>query len=90
MLFGIEWDTSSNLAFAISIFPILMRGLWITLQATALGFAIALVLGLILNDGSCELAGNTFTSVIGSGTCANRSTTRRAPRTPCRTSRAAR
>lgn len=48
MLFGIEWDVSSNLAFTISIFPILLRGLWVTVQATVLGMAIALVLGLIL------------------------------------------
>ena len=48
MLFGIEWDTSNDLAFAISIFPILMRGLVVTLQATVLGFFVALVLGLIL------------------------------------------
>jgi polar amino acid transport system permease protein len=48
MLFGIQWDTSSDLAFAISIFPILLRGLVVTIQATALGFVIALVLGLIL------------------------------------------
>lgn len=48
MLFGIEWDTSSNLAFAISILPILGRGLIVTLQATVLGFFIALVLGLAL------------------------------------------
>src|SRR5690606_20448726 len=48
MLFGIPWDTSSNVAFAVSILPILLRGLWVTLQATVLGFAIALVLGLLL------------------------------------------
>ena len=48
MLFGIEWDTSSNWAFAVSIFPILMRGLVVTLQATVAGFFIAIVLGLIL------------------------------------------
>lgn len=48
MLFGIEWDVSSNLAFAVSIFPILLRGLWVTVQATVLGMVIALVLGLIL------------------------------------------
>ncbi len=47
MLFGIEWDTSSDLAFAISIIPILLRGMWITIQATALGFVIAIVLGLV-------------------------------------------
>ncbi len=48
MLFGIPWDTSSDLNFAVSIFPILLRGLWITVQATALGFVIAIVLGLVL------------------------------------------
>src|SRR5690554_3307165 len=48
MLFGIEWDTSSHWAFAISILPILLKGLVVTLQATAVGFFIALVLGLIL------------------------------------------
>ena len=48
MLFGIEWDTSTDLSFAISILPILLRGLWITVQATVLGFGIALVLGLVL------------------------------------------
>lgn len=48
MLFGIRWDTSTDLSFAISILPILLRGMVVTLQATALGFGIALVLGLIL------------------------------------------
>lgn len=48
MLFGIEWDTSGNWAFAVSIFPILMKGLIVTLQATAVGFFIAIVLGLVL------------------------------------------
>lgn len=48
MLFGIEWDVSSNWAFAVSIFPILLRGLWVTVQATAFGMVLALVLGLIL------------------------------------------
>ncbi|GHA16367.1 putative amino-acid ABC transporter permease protein y4tG [Devosia pacifica] len=48
MLFGIEWDRSSDLAFAISIFPILMRGLWVTIQATFLGFFVAMILGLVL------------------------------------------
>lgn len=48
MLFGISWDTSSDLAFATSILPILLKGLWVTLQATALGFVIALALGLVL------------------------------------------
>lgn len=48
MLFGIEWDTSDNLSFAISILPILMHGLWVTLQAAVLGFFVAMVLGLVL------------------------------------------
>ncbi|WP_404405636.1 ectoine/hydroxyectoine ABC transporter permease subunit EhuD [Pelagibacterium halotolerans] len=48
MLFGFEWDTSSGLAFAISILPILLIGMWVTIQATVLGFLIAIVLGLIL------------------------------------------
>lgn len=48
MLFGIEWDTSSNWAFAVSIFPMLLKGLWVTLQATAVGFIVAAVLGLLL------------------------------------------
>src|SRR5690606_12585794 len=48
MLFGIDWDTSSNWAFAVSIFPILLKGLLVTLQATVLGFLVAMVLGLIL------------------------------------------
>lgn len=48
MLFGIEWDTSSEWAFAISILPILLRGLVVTIEATLLGFLIALILGLIL------------------------------------------
>ncbi|HRQ09909.1 MAG: ectoine/hydroxyectoine ABC transporter permease subunit EhuD [Trueperaceae bacterium] len=48
MLFGIQWDTSSELSFAVSILPILLRGLWVTVQATALGFVIAIVLGLVL------------------------------------------
>ena len=48
MLFGIEWDTSSELAFAWSILPMLLIGLWVTVQATVLGFFVALVLGLVL------------------------------------------
>ncbi|UIJ71399.1 ectoine/hydroxyectoine ABC transporter permease subunit EhuD [Aurantimonas sp. HBX-1] len=48
MLFGYEWDTSGGLAFAVSILPILLWGMLVTLQATALGFVIALVLGLVL------------------------------------------
>lgn len=48
MLFGYEWDTSDGLSFAISILPILMRGLIVTVQATLLGFFVAMILGLIL------------------------------------------
>jgi polar amino acid transport system permease protein len=47
MLFGFEWDLSSPLAFAISILPILLLGLWVTIQATVVGFFVALVLGLV-------------------------------------------
>ncbi len=47
MLFGYEWDLSSPLAFAISILPILLTGMLVTIQATVLGFAVALVLGLV-------------------------------------------
>jgi polar amino acid transport system permease protein len=46
MIYGYAWDTSSNLAFALSILPILGIGLIVTLEATVTGFAIALVLGL--------------------------------------------
>lgn len=48
MLFGIEWDTSSQWAFAWSILPILGKGLIVTIQATLLGFVVAAILGLIL------------------------------------------
>ncbi len=48
MLFGIEWNTSNEWAFAWSILPILLRGLWVTLQAAAVGFLLAALLGLIL------------------------------------------
>src|SRR3546814_10230154 len=40
MLFGIEWDTTSNWLFATSILPILLKGLVVTIQATVLGFAV--------------------------------------------------
>jgi polar amino acid transport system permease protein len=46
MLFGYEWDLSSPLAFAVSILPILLTGMVVTIQATVLGFLVALVLGL--------------------------------------------
>lgn len=39
-----NWDTS----FAISILPELLRGLWLTVQITLAGMAIALVLGLVV------------------------------------------
>lgn len=48
MLFGIEWDTSSQWAFAWSILPILGKGLIVTIQATLLGFVVAALLGLVL------------------------------------------
>jgi polar amino acid transport system permease protein len=48
MIYGFAWDTSSPIAFAISILPILGIGLIVTLEATACGFAIALVFGLVL------------------------------------------
>ncbi|MYN14748.1 ectoine/hydroxyectoine ABC transporter permease subunit EhuD [Pusillimonas sp. TS35] len=48
MLFGIEWDTSSGAALALSILPILLKGLLVTVQATAVGFVIAALLGLAL------------------------------------------
>ena len=47
MLFGYEWDLSSPLAFAISILPILLTGMVVTIQATVVGFLVALVLGLV-------------------------------------------
>ncbi|MBV6272296.1 ectoine/hydroxyectoine ABC transporter permease subunit EhuD [Alcaligenaceae bacterium CGII-47] len=48
MLFGIEWDTTSNATFAWSILPILLRGMVVTIQATLVGFVVAAILGLIL------------------------------------------
>ena len=48
MFFGFEWDTSSTWDFAVSILPILLVGLWVTVQATVLGFGIAVILGLVL------------------------------------------
>ena len=41
MLFGLSWDTDhGELAFAISILPILLRGLLVTLEASIAGFAV--------------------------------------------------
>ena len=48
MMYGFTWDTSSTLAFALSILPILGIGLIVTLEATICGFLIALTLGLVL------------------------------------------
>lgn len=47
MLFGFEWDLSSPGAYAASILPILLIGMSVTIQATVIGFAVALVLGLV-------------------------------------------
>ncbi len=48
MLFGFHWDTAhGELAFAWSILPMLLVGMWVTIEASIAGFAIALGLGLI-------------------------------------------
>lgn len=48
MLFGFEWDTAhGELAFALSILPMLLIGLVVTIEASIVGFLIALVLGLV-------------------------------------------
>lgn len=47
VMYGYAWDTSSLAAYALSILPILLIGLRVTLQALAAGYAIALVLGLV-------------------------------------------
>lgn len=48
MLFGYAWDTTSNWSLAVSILPMLLRGLLVTIQATLMGFLLAIVLGLVL------------------------------------------
>jgi polar amino acid transport system permease protein len=49
MLFGLSWDTANGeWAFALSILPILLRGMLVTIEASIAGFAIALILGLAL------------------------------------------
>lgn len=49
MLFGYEWDTShGEWAFALSILPMLLRGLVVTLEASIFGFFVAMVIGLLL------------------------------------------
>jgi len=48
VLFGVAWDTShGEWVFALSILPILLRGMLVTVEASIAGFAVALVLGLI-------------------------------------------
>lgn len=46
MLFGLHWDLSSDWAFTVSILPILMHGLLVTVEATLLGALLSLLLGL--------------------------------------------
>jgi len=49
MLFGYHWDTThGELAFAWSILPMLLIGLVVTIEATIVGFFVALALGLVL------------------------------------------
>jgi polar amino acid transport system permease protein len=49
MLFGYHWDTShGEWAFALSILPMLLRGLVVTLEASIVGFVVAMVIGLVL------------------------------------------
>ena len=47
MIYGYAWDTSSPVAYAISILPILAIGLVVTIEAAVVGFAVALALGLL-------------------------------------------
>ncbi|MDI7864696.1 ectoine/hydroxyectoine ABC transporter permease subunit EhuD [Rhizobiaceae bacterium n13] len=46
MMYGYEWDTTTWLTYTISILPIILIGLTVTLKAAVAGFAIALSLGL--------------------------------------------
>ena len=46
MMYGYEWDTTTWLTYTLSILPIILIGLTVTLKAAAAGFAIALSLGL--------------------------------------------
>jgi len=49
MLFGYSWDTAhGEWAFALSILPMLLRGLLVTLEASVVGFFVAMVIGLAL------------------------------------------
>lgn len=47
MMYGFHWDLSTPLTYAISILPILLIGLVVTIEATLLGFLIAAVLGMV-------------------------------------------
>lgn len=49
MLFGLTWDTAHGEAvFAMSILPMLLIGLLVTIQASIVGFFVAMVFGLVL------------------------------------------
>lgn len=48
MMYGIHWNLHSPLTFAISILPILVIGMKVTVLATVLGFMVALGFGLVL------------------------------------------
>ena len=48
MLFGYHWNLTSDWAFALSILPMLLKGLVVTVEATVLGYLLALTLGLLL------------------------------------------
>lgn len=47
MMYGYAWDTSTPWAFAVSILPILLIGLSVTVKAALAGFSIAIVMGLV-------------------------------------------
>lgn len=47
MMYGFAWNTATPLTFAVSILPILLIGLTVTIEATVCGFALALLLGLV-------------------------------------------
>lgn len=48
MMYGFHWNLANPLAFALSILPILLIGMAVTVEATVLGFLVSLVLGLVL------------------------------------------
>lgn len=47
MLFGIHWDLTSSWDFFLSIIPILLIGMKVTVLATIFGFLIAMTLGMV-------------------------------------------